>query len=160
MQFIENRTYDELRAGDSVTLARHLRIHDVQALAALAGERLQSGAAAPARADEALWGGALVVAAILGEWPGPGSVCLSQNLRFLAALPTEAPLQLFLRLRTKDDASGEVGSRAGGWSLTITTEEPRCCASIPCCAAPRLPKRRPPDPCDWAKRCSIRPPRV
>ncbi len=99
MQFIENRTYDELHAGDSVTLARHLRAHDVQALATLAGERLPNGAAAPARADEALWGGALVVAAILGEWPGPGSVCRSQTLRFLAALPTEAPLQLSQNLR-------------------------------------------------------------
>ena len=151
MQFIENRTYDELRAGDSVTLARHLRIHDVQALAALAGERLQSGAAAPARADEALWGGALVVAAILGEWPGPGSVCLSQNLRFLAALPTEAPLQLFLRLRTKDDASGEVlldcrVSDAGGTALVegeVRVLAPRQKQRRPRLAPADLPRHEP-----------------
>ena len=53
MQFIENRTYDELRAGDSVTLARHLRAHDVQALAtpALAHRILLSPAAQLARRD-------------------------------------------------------------------------------------------------------------
>ena len=31
-----------------------------------------------------------------------------------------------------DDLTSNAGSLAGGWSLTITTEEPLCCASIPC----------------------------
>ena len=99
MQFIENRTYDELRAGDSVTLARHLRIHDVRALAALAGERLQSfvcsrqpgptkrcGAARSSRRSSA---------------SGPARAACAQPEPALPRRPAHrAPLQLFLRLRT------------------------------------------------------------
>ena len=90
MQFIENRTFDELRIGDSAELTRTLRKQDIELFAILSGD------INPAHVDEGfaktdifhkviahgMWGGALISAVLGTELPGPGTIYLDQSLHF------------------------------------------------------------------------------
>ena len=90
VQYIENRTYDELAVGDSAELVRTLRKEDVELFAVLSGD------VNPAHVDEdfarsdtfhkviahGMWGGALISAVLGTELPGPGTIYLDQTLHF------------------------------------------------------------------------------
>ena len=90
MQYIENRTYDDLAVGDSAELVRTLRKEDVELFAVLSGD------VNPAHVDEdfarsdafhkviahGMWGGALISAVLGTELPGPGTIYLDQTLHF------------------------------------------------------------------------------
>lgn len=90
MQYIENRTYDELAIGDSAELVRTLRKEDVELFAVLSGD------VNPAHVDEdfarsdafhkviahGMWGGALISAVLGTELPDPGTIYLDQTLHF------------------------------------------------------------------------------
>jgi phosphotransacetylase/acyl dehydratase len=90
VQYIENRTYDELAIGDSAELVRTLRKEDVELFAVLSGD------VNPAHVDEdfarsdafhkviahGMWGGALISAVLGTELPGPGTIYLDQTLHF------------------------------------------------------------------------------
>jgi phosphate acetyltransferase len=89
-EFIENRTYDEIKVGDSATLTRTLRPEDIQLFA------IMSGDVNPAHVDpeyahsslfqeviaHGMWGGALISTVLGTEFPGPGTIYISQTLRF------------------------------------------------------------------------------
>jgi len=88
--FIENRTYDEIKVGDTATLTRTLRPEDIQLFA------IMSGDVNPAHVDpeyahssmfeeviaHGMWGGALISTVLGTEFPGPGTIYISQTLRF------------------------------------------------------------------------------
>jgi len=88
--FIENRTYDEIKVGDSATLTRTLRPQDIQLFA------IMSGDVNPAHVDpeyahssmfheviaHGMWGGALISTVLGTEFPGPGTIYIGQTLRF------------------------------------------------------------------------------
>jgi phosphate acetyltransferase len=88
--FIENRTYDEIQVGDSATLVRTLKPEDIQLFA------IMSGDVNPAHVDpeyahssmfqeviaHGMWGGALISTVLGTEFPGPGTIYISQTLRF------------------------------------------------------------------------------
>jgi phosphate butyryltransferase len=88
---IENRTFDEIRVGESASVTRTLTEQDIQLFA------LVSGDVNPAHMDQAfaeddifhkviahgLWGGGLISSVLGTELPGPGAIYLSQSLRFL-----------------------------------------------------------------------------
>ncbi|HSD37084.1 MAG TPA: MaoC/PaaZ C-terminal domain-containing protein [Rhodocyclaceae bacterium] len=88
--FIENRTYDEIAIGESASLQRHVRHEDVVLFAALSGD------INPAHMDpdyargtpfgeviaHGMFAGALVSNVLGMQLPGPGTIYLSQNLRF------------------------------------------------------------------------------
>ncbi len=90
-QTIENRTFDEIRIGDSATLTRTLSEQDVNLFAAASGDLN------PTHLDSAymkkggrggvvghsLWGGALISSLLGNVLPGPGTVYRRQELRFL-----------------------------------------------------------------------------
>jgi phosphotransacetylase/acyl dehydratase len=91
---IENRTFDEIAVGDGASLTRSLRREDVELFAIASGE-----AAGPAHLDPAaqagadpfqavvahgMWSAALLSAVLGTRLPGPGTVFLSQELRFRA----------------------------------------------------------------------------
>lgn len=90
MQFIENRTFDEIRIGDSAEQSRVLRLEDIEIFAAMSGD------VNPAHVDaeyalsdrfhrviaHGMWGGALISAVLGTELPGPGTIYLNQNLSF------------------------------------------------------------------------------
>ncbi|MBV8512898.1 MAG: bifunctional enoyl-CoA hydratase/phosphate acetyltransferase, partial [Xanthobacteraceae bacterium] len=90
MQYIENKTFDELNIGDRAELTRTLRKEDVELFAVMSGD------VNPAHVDEAfaktdqfhkviahgMWGGALISAVLGTELPGPGTIYLNQSLSF------------------------------------------------------------------------------
>lgn len=92
MQYIENRTFDELNVGDSAELTRTLKHDDIELFAVMSGD------VNPAHVDEdyassdmfhhviahGMWGGALISAVLGTELPGPGTIYLNQNFSFRA----------------------------------------------------------------------------
>ncbi|MEC5385308.1 MaoC/PaaZ C-terminal domain-containing protein [Uliginosibacterium sp. H3] len=88
--YIENRTFDEIRIGDSASLERLIRIEDVHLFAALSGD------INPAHMDEeyaqstpfggviahGMFAGALVSNVLGMQLPGPGTIYISQELKF------------------------------------------------------------------------------
>ena len=90
MERIENRTFDELRPGDRASLFRKLTYKDIEVFA------IMSGDVNPAHVDQefaksdmfhkvvahGMWGGALISTVLGTELPGPGTIYLSQSLRF------------------------------------------------------------------------------
>jgi len=89
-EFIENRTYDEIQVGDTSVLTRTLRPEDIQLFA------IMSGDVNPAHVDpeyarssmfheviaHGMWGGALISTVLGTEFPGPGTIYISQTLKF------------------------------------------------------------------------------
>jgi phosphotransacetylase/acyl dehydratase len=89
--YLENRTFDEIRVGDSASLVRILTDQDLRLFAAVSGD------VNPTHVDEeharrflsgrlvghSLWGGALISGVLGTRLPGPGTIYVSQDLRFL-----------------------------------------------------------------------------
>ena len=87
---LRNRTFDELKVGDSASIERTLTMRDIQLFA------LQSGDVNPAHIDPAfaqstrfqgvvahgMWGGALISAVLGTRLPGPGTIYVDQSLSF------------------------------------------------------------------------------
>jgi phosphate acetyltransferase/phosphate butyryltransferase len=87
---IENRTFSELKVGDSASISRTLTSKDIELFA------IMSGDVNPAHVDEefaksdmfhkiiahGMWGGALISTVLGTQLPGPGAIYLSQSLRF------------------------------------------------------------------------------
>ncbi len=90
MQYIENKTFDELKIGDHAEITRTLRKQDIELFAVMSGD------INPAHVDEdfaksdqfhkviahGMWGGALISAVLGTELPGPGTIYLNQSLSF------------------------------------------------------------------------------
>ncbi len=87
---IQNRTYDEIRVGDSVSLTHALSEQDISLFSAASGD------INPTHLDSAymkkggrgvvghsLWGGALISSLLGNVLPGPGTVYRRQDLCFL-----------------------------------------------------------------------------
>jgi phosphate acetyltransferase len=105
--FIENRTYDEIKVGDSATLTRTLRPEDIQLFAVMSGD------VNPAHVDpdyahssmfheviaHGMWGGALISTVLGTEFPGPGTIYISQTLRF--SRPVKVGDQITIKITCK-----------------------------------------------------------
>ncbi|WP_281967672.1 bifunctional enoyl-CoA hydratase/phosphate acetyltransferase [Roseovarius nanhaiticus] len=92
MQYIENRTFDEMEIGESAELVRTLRPEDIELFAVMSGD------VNPAHVDaefagsdmfhrviaHGMWGGALISAVLGTELPGPGTIYLDQSFSFRA----------------------------------------------------------------------------
>lgn len=90
MQFIENKTFDEIEVGQTAELVRTLKREDIELFAVMSGD------VNPAHVDEefarsdlfhkviahGMWGGALISAVLGTELPGPGTIYLKQSLNF------------------------------------------------------------------------------
>jgi phosphate acetyltransferase len=90
MHFIENKTFDEIKVGDSAELTRTLKQNDIELFAVMSGDVNPEHVDADfAKSDtfheviaHGMWGGALISALLGTELPGPGTIYLNQNLRF------------------------------------------------------------------------------
>ncbi len=88
---IENRTFEEIRVGDSASLDRTLREDDIKLFGLVTGDVIVGsidGELSAANTDHpgmapGMWGGGLISAVLGTELPGPGAVYLSQSLRFI-----------------------------------------------------------------------------
>ncbi|MEO5338129.1 MAG: bifunctional enoyl-CoA hydratase/phosphate acetyltransferase [Magnetospirillum sp. WYHS-4] len=90
MEYIENRTFDEIRVGDSASVVRTLSQEDIELFAVMSGD------VNPAHLDEeyaksdmfqkiiahGMWGGALISTVLGTKLPGPGTIYLGQTLKF------------------------------------------------------------------------------
>ncbi|MBI5921938.1 MAG: bifunctional enoyl-CoA hydratase/phosphate acetyltransferase [Betaproteobacteria bacterium] len=90
LSFIENRTYDEIKVGDTAVLKRTLRPEDIQLYA------IMSGDVNPTHVDpeyarssmyreviaHGMWGAALISTVLGTQFPGPGTVYIDQTLHF------------------------------------------------------------------------------
>ena len=90
MERIENRTFDELKPGDTASLVRTLTYKDIEVFA------IMSGDINPANVDEAfaksamfhkvvahgMWGGTLISTLLGTQLPGPGTIYVEQSLHF------------------------------------------------------------------------------
>lgn len=90
MEYLENRTFDEIQLGDTDTLTRTLTEKDIQVFA------IMSGDINPAHVDieyaqsdmfhkiigHGMWGGALISTVLGTQLPGPGTIYLGQTIRF------------------------------------------------------------------------------
>ena len=90
MEYIENKTFDEISVGDTAELVRTLTSQDIDLFAVMSGD------VNPAHVDEefaktdmfheviahGMWGGALISAVLGTELPGPGTIYLKQSLNF------------------------------------------------------------------------------
>ena len=90
MEYIENKTFDEIKVGDTAELTRELKVQDIELFAVMSGD------VNPAHVDLAyaqtdifhkviahgMWGGALISAVLGTQLPGPGTIYLNQSLSF------------------------------------------------------------------------------
>jgi phosphate acetyltransferase len=90
METLENRTYDEIRPGDSARLERRLSERDIDLFAAVSGDlnptHLCSDFAESGEygriVGHSMWGGALFSNLLGNVLPGPGTTYRSQSLNF------------------------------------------------------------------------------
>lgn len=90
MTTLENKTYDELQVGDTASISRTLTMQDIQLFAVVSGDvnpaHLDEEYAKSSRFREiiahGMWGGSLISSVIGTQLPGPGTIYLSQTLKF------------------------------------------------------------------------------
>lgn len=109
---LRNRTFDELKVGDSASIERTLTMRDIQLFA------LQSGDVNPAHIDPAfaqstrfqgvvahgMWGGALISAVLGTRLPGPGTIYLGQSLKFLNPVRVGDTLAVSVTVAAREEA--------------------------------------------------------
>lgn len=91
MSFIENRTFDELKIGDSARIKRTLTPKDIELFSLMSSGANPAVDAEYAKDDmfhqiivQGMWGAALISTVLGTEIPGPGTIYLDQTLRFSA----------------------------------------------------------------------------
>lgn len=90
MEYIENKTFDEIQVGDSAELTRTLKSQDIELFAVMSGDVNPAHVDAEyAESDvfhkviaHGMWGGALISAVLGTQLPGPGTIYLNQSLSF------------------------------------------------------------------------------
>ncbi len=109
MQYIENKTFDEIEVGQSAELVRTLKREDIELFAVMSGD------VNPAHVDEefaksdmfhkviahGMWGGALISAVLGTELPGPGTIYLNQSLSFRKPVGLGETVTVRVRVREK-----------------------------------------------------------
>ncbi|MAT50755.1 MAG: enoyl-CoA hydratase [Porticoccaceae bacterium] len=108
---IENRTFDEIKVGDSATLEKELTYRDIKLFA------IMSGDVNPAHVDEeyardsrfqeviahGMWGGSLISTVLGTELPGPGTIYISQSLKFMRPIGVGDHVTVKVTVREKID---------------------------------------------------------
>ncbi|MFZ2315873.1 MAG: bifunctional enoyl-CoA hydratase/phosphate acetyltransferase [Gammaproteobacteria bacterium] len=90
MEYLENRTFEEIQVGDTASLTRTLTEKDIQVFAIMSGDINPAHVDAEyANSDmfhkiigHGMWGGALISTVLGTQLPGPGTIYVGQTLRF------------------------------------------------------------------------------
>ncbi len=110
MDYIENRTFDEIKVGDSARLVRTLTKDDITIFAAMSGD------VNPAHMDEeyarsdqfhkiiahGMWGGSLISTLLSTKLPGPGAIYLGQTLTFRRPVALGDRITVSVTAKAKD----------------------------------------------------------
>src|SRR6056297_2772347 len=111
MNYIENRTFEELQVGDEASVERTLTDRDIRLFAALTGD------VNPLHVDKefaqdwifqkiiahGMWGGSLISSVLGTQLPGPGTIYLSQNLEFRNPIAAGEKVRTTVRVAEKHD---------------------------------------------------------
>ncbi|OZB58003.1 MAG: enoyl-CoA hydratase [Lysobacterales bacterium 14-68-21] len=116
IHFIRNRTFEEIAVGDTAAIERTLTAEDIQLFAVMSGDvnpqHLDPDFAASTRFHgviaHGMWGAALISAVLGTRLPGPGTIYLSQTLKFLAPVHIGDTLTIRVTVRSKDEARKEL----------------------------------------------------
>lgn len=116
MHYIENRTFDEIGIGDSADLTHTLRPQDIELFSVMSGDADPAHVDADFARDDmfyrivahGMWGGALISAVLGTELPGPGTIYVSQSLRFGAPVGIGDTVTVRVTVTAKDAASHRV----------------------------------------------------
>lgn len=108
-ELIENRTFDEIAAGDEASVTRTLTEDDIQLFALVSGDvnpaHLDPGYAATdvfhRVIAHGMWGGGLISAVLGTQLPGPGSIYVSQSLLFLKPVDVGDTITATVRVAEK-----------------------------------------------------------
>ena len=109
---ITNKTYDEIKIGESATLTRTLTKQDIQLFATVTGDMN------PAHLDESyaktdifhqivghgMWTASMFSVLLGMQLPGPGTLYLSQTLKFLKPVHLGDTITASVKVLKKDDA--------------------------------------------------------
>ncbi len=90
MEYIENRTYDQIQVGDSASMTRTITEDDITIFGVLSGDRnpahfdqeYAESSMFKKRIAHGMISGALISAVLGMELPGPGTIFISQTIRF------------------------------------------------------------------------------
>lgn len=136
MDRIENRTFDELKIGDTASLVHTLTYKDVELFAVMSGD-VNPAHVDPAFAKDDLfhkivahgmWGGALFSTVLGTELPGPGTIYLGQSLRFRRPVGLGDTITVTVRVAEKASEKHrvtldcEAKNQAGETVITGTAE--------------------------------------
>jgi phosphate acetyltransferase/phosphate butyryltransferase len=113
---IANRTFAEIKVGDSVSLSRTLTKEDIELFAVMSGD------VNPVHVDEAfarddmfhkiiahgMWGGTLISTLLGTELPGPGTIYVSQTLTFRHPVALGDTVAVSVTVREKSAAKRRV----------------------------------------------------
>jgi phosphotransacetylase/acyl dehydratase len=116
MDYVENRTFDEIKIGNSASLVRTLTRDDIRLFAVMSGD------VNPAHLDEeyaksdmfhkiiahGMWGGALISTLLGTKLPGPGTIYLGQTLRFNRPVALGDTITVSVKAATKDEQKHRV----------------------------------------------------
>jgi len=116
MQFIENKTFDELKVGDSAEIKRTLRKQDIELFAVMSGDINPTHVDAKFAKSDAfhkviahgMWGGALISAVLGTELPGPGTIYRNQSLQFRRPVGLGDTVTVRVKVREKNPATKSV----------------------------------------------------
>ena len=111
LEYIENRTYDEIAVGESASLVRTLRPEDIQMFAIMSGD-MNPTHVDPEYARSSsfrevvahgMWGGVLISNVLGTQFPGPGTVYVDQTLHFERAVRVGDTLTVVVTCKRKFD---------------------------------------------------------
>jgi phosphate acetyltransferase len=114
---IENKTFEEIRLGDTASITKTLTKDDFEKFAALTGDfnpiHLDEGYAARYNSGQltaqSIWSGLLASALLGTELPGPGTVYVSQKIDFIKTLKLGDTITLTIRANRKEPETHVVG---------------------------------------------------
>ncbi len=116
MQYIENRTFDEIKVGDTAEIVRTLKPEDIEIFAVMSGDVNPAHVDAEyAHSDmfhkviaHGMWGGALISAVLGTELPGPGTIYVDQNLKFRRPVGIGDTVEVRVTVTAKDPARKQI----------------------------------------------------
>ncbi len=116
IHFIRNRTFEEIAIGDTAAIERTLTAEDIQLFAVMSGDvnpqHMDPAFAASTRFHgviaHGMWGAALISAVLGTRLPGPGTIYLSQTLKFLAPVHIGDTLTIRVTVRSRDEAKKQL----------------------------------------------------
>jgi phosphotransacetylase/acyl dehydratase len=114
--FIENRTFDEMIVGETASLSHTVTQRDIDLFAVATGD-VNPAHVDPVYAEtdmfhhiiiHGMWGAGLISAVLGTELPGPGTIYLGQELRFLQPVSIGDTMTAKVTVREKKPAKSDV----------------------------------------------------